>query len=141
MRKGNAIALISRIREKANRLIVSELEANGIVGIVPSHGDIVQILFEGEKFTMKDIAEKIHRTKPTVTVLIDKLVDCGYVVKEKNSTDKRETYIRLTENGLKLRPFFEAISKKLNDIVYSGLDNSEAEKFEMILLKINNRLS
>lgn len=141
MRKGNAIALMSQIREKANRLIVRELEAYGIVGLVPSHGDIVQILFEGEKFTMKDIAEKIHRTKPTVTVLIDKLVDCGYVVKEKNATDRRETYIRLTENGLKLRPYFEAISQKLNDIVYSDFGDSEAKKFEMMLLKINNRLS
>ncbi len=41
MSTGNTIMLISRIREKANRLIVHELEEHGITGIVPLHGDIL----------------------------------------------------------------------------------------------------
>lgn len=117
-----------------------ELEAHGIEGIVPSHGDIVRVLLEEEKSTMKEIAEKIHRTKPTVTVLVDKLVDYGYVIKEKNPTDRRETYIRLTAKGLKLRPRFEKISEKLNEIVYGGFNDYEAEQFEKMLATIYNRL-
>jgi hypothetical protein len=52
MHSGNALALISRIREKANRFIVRELENHGVNGIVPSHGVILIILFQGEKYTM-----------------------------------------------------------------------------------------
>ncbi len=36
VKKGNALSLISRIREKANRFIIRELENHGIKGIVPS---------------------------------------------------------------------------------------------------------
>ena len=118
MKQGNALALISRIREKANRFIVRELESHGIEGIVPSHGDILVILFQGEKYTMKKLADKINRTKPTVTVLIEKLVEYGFVEKEKSYTDSRVTYIKLTKKGIELKPIFDEISKKLNAILY-----------------------
>jgi MarR family transcriptional regulator, organic hydroperoxide resistance regulator len=138
MSNGNAIALISRIREKANRFIIHELEEHGITGIVPSHGDILNILFHEERCTMKDLALKIHRTKPNVTVLIDKLVECGYVKKEKSTEDNRITYISLTEKGTSLKPVFFYISKKLRKVVYGGLSDKDAESLEIMLLKINN---
>jgi len=141
MKQGNIISLISRITEKAHKLIVRELEAHGIDGIVPSHGDILVHLLTGEKYTMKDLAEKIHRTKPTVTVLVDKLVDLGYVTKEKSHEDSRVTFITLTEKGLALQPSFTAISKHLNDVVYKDLSDEQAEYIEEMLEKINRNLS
>jgi MarR family transcriptional regulator, organic hydroperoxide resistance regulator len=140
MKRGNAIALINRIAEKAHRLILRELEAHGIDGIVPSHGDILVHLFTGEKYTMKELAEKIHRTKPTVTVLIGKLVDLGYVVKEKSSEDSRVTFVGLTGKGLGLKPDFAEISEKLNAEVYRDFSDEEAQYFESILRKVNHNL-
>lgn len=138
MNTGNAIALISRIREKANRFIIHELEEHGITGIVPSHGDILNILFHEERCTMKDLAVRIHRTKPNVTVLIDKLVECGYVKKEKSTEDNRITYISLTEKGASLKPVFFYISKKLQKVVYGGLSDKDADSLEIMLQTINN---
>lgn len=140
MKKGNALALISRIREKANRFIVRELENHGIKGIVPSHGDILVILFQGEKYTMKELADRINRSKPTVTVLIDKLVEYGYVEREKSSTDSRVTYIKLTGKGTKLKPIFDDISKKLDALLYGELNDGEPEIFENLLHGVSSRL-
>ena len=139
MSGGNAIALISRIREKANRLIVSELEDHGIRGIVPSHGDILNVLFVEKRCTMNELAKKIHRTKPNVTVLIDKLVEYGYVKKEKSADDNRVTYITLMDKGENLRPVFLSISTKMNKIVYGRLSPGEAEALEQALQGINDR--
>lgn len=141
MKQGNAIALLSRITEKAHKLIVQELEAHGIDGIVPSHGSILVHLLTGEKYTMKELAEKIHRTKPTVTVLVDKLVNLGYVTKEKSNEDSRVTFITLTEKGLGLRTSFHTISETLNAVVYKDLSGEDAEYFEAILQKINRNLN
>jgi MarR family transcriptional regulator, organic hydroperoxide resistance regulator len=138
MSAGNAIALISRVREKANRFIVSELEDHGIVGIVPSHGDILNILLREERCSMKELAGKIHRTKPNVTVLVEKLVDYGYVKKEKSSEDNRVTYITLTEKGENLRPVFLSISNKMQKIVYRGLTEEESANLETVLMKISD---
>jgi MarR family transcriptional regulator, organic hydroperoxide resistance regulator len=139
MSRGNAIALISRIREKANRLIVSELEDHGIRGIVPSHGDILNILFREERSTMNELAKKIHRTKPNVTVLIDKLVEYGYVKKEKSATDNRVTFITLTDKGESLRPVFLSISTKLNKIVYGKIPAEESDDLEAMLQALSDR--
>lgn len=141
MKKGNALSLISKIREKANRFIIRELENHGVIGIVPSHGDILVALFKGEKHTMKELAEKIHRTKPTVTVLVDKLVEYGYVEKEKSNKDNRVTYIKLTEMGFELKPIFDDISQKLNFMIYGDFTDKEAEIFESILYNINQNLN
>lgn len=136
MKDNNIIALASRLTEKAHKLIIRELEARGIEGIVPSHGGILVQLFTGETYTMKELAEKIHRTKPTVTVLVDKLVSLGYVTKEKCSEDSRNTWIRLTKSGEELRPSFIEISAVVNSIVYQDMTEEEAEHIEGGLKKI-----
>jgi DNA-binding MarR family transcriptional regulator len=140
MKTGNELALISRIRKKANRVVVRELESRGIKGIVPSHGDILVSLFHGEKWTMKELADRINRTKPTVTVLIGKLVAYGFVEREKSDTDSRVTYVKLTRKGVELKPFFDDISESINAALYGGLADGEAEVFEALLNKVNARL-
>ena len=131
---------MSRIREQANKLIVRELRQRGVEGIVPSHGEIMVHLFAAEKCTMQNLAKQINRTKPTVTVLIEKLVACGYVVKEKSAEDNRVTLIKLTAKGWELKPIFEVISAKMNAVVYQGLCEEEAEMLEKVLTQINGNL-
>lgn len=140
MKENNIIALASRLTEKAHRLIIRELEARGIEGIVPSHGGILLLLFTGEAYTMKELAEKIHRTKPTVTVLVDKLVSLGYVTKEKCREDGRSTWIRLTKKGEALKPSFMEISAVVNAIVYQDMAEADAEQIERGLKKIISNL-
>lgn len=139
MLKKTALSLISRIRDSANKLIVSELEDHGVEGIVPSHGDILACLYQNGPVTMKDLSQYIHRTKPTVTVLVNKLVELGYVIREKDSGDNRITYIKLTEKGAGLEPVFNKISERLNEIIYAGLNETEGENFEKLLEKILQR--
>ena len=131
---------MSRIREQANKLIVRELRQRGVEGIVPSHGEIMVHLFAAEECTMQNLAKQINRTKPTVTVLIEKLVACGYVVKEKSAEDNRVTLIKLTAKGWELKPIFEVISAKMNAVVYQGLCQEEAEMLEKVLTQINGNL-
>jgi len=141
MRQNNAIALVSRITEKAHKRIARELETRGIIGIVPSHGGILSLLFSGERITMKDLAEKIHRTKPTMTLLIDKLVDFGYVTKEKNMEDGRSTYIKISEKGLRLKPIFIEVSENVNAVFYKGLSVNEVKCIEMLLGKVKRNFA
>ena len=136
----DTISLISRIRENANKFICQELEKNGITGIVPSHGDIMAVLFKSHKCTMKELAANIRRTKATLTVLVDKLEKIGYVKREKSSQDSRVTYITMTKKGLDLKPVFEDISQKLNNLVFTDVSEKEGETLHKILEKINKNL-
>ncbi len=131
-----ALSLIAKIHEKGNRYILDELNKNGITELAPSHGDILAMLYKYEKLTMKDLAEKIHRTKPTVTVLVDKLEKLSYVKREKSSEDSRITYIKLTKKGEEFRSIFEKISEDLNIMLYKNLSEEEANLLDNLLSKI-----
>lgn len=134
------IARISRISDKANRFIIQELEKRGIYGIVPSHGGILSFLYSHENITMKELAEKIHRSKPTVTVLVDKLVALGYVLKEKSDADSRVTYIRLTEQSKAFQKDFQEISQCLSHKVFQGVSEEQMNMVDPILEKIMHNL-
>ncbi|MEK3993122.1 MarR family winged helix-turn-helix transcriptional regulator [Robertmurraya sp. FSL R5-0851] len=136
MIKYDAASKIGKIRDAANKLILSEIEKHGVEGIAPSHGDILMCLYKKNGLSVKELAEKIHRTQPTVTVLIDKLVKLGYVEKRKNQEDSRVTIITLTEMGKQLEPIFKDVSRKLNQVIYGSLSVSEKEQLEQLLDRI-----
>ena len=135
MKNQRLITLSSRLAEKANKFIIAELKKYNLTEIAPSHGDILSLLFDGKAYEMSEIAKKIHRTKPTVTVLVEKLEKSGYVQRVKSDTDARFTNVSLTPKGFELKPVFETISEQLNALAYAGLREEEAMLLEILLEK------
>lgn len=133
---GKTLALISKIHKKGNDFIIKQLKLNGIEGLVPSHGDILIALYHNKKMTMNGIAKKINRTKPTVTVLVDKLEKLGFVEREICADDSRCTNICLTAEGEDFKPVFDKISKGLDNILYKNLSKAEIYMLDEILEKI-----
>lgn len=136
MNSRDAISLISKIRQKANGLIISEMSKHGIDGIVTSHGDIIYALFKNQRLTMAEITGKIGRDKSTVTALVDKLVRLGYVTKERDKEDSRIVFVTLTQRGNELEPIFEAISQEMLKVFYLNISEEEKEELIGILNKI-----
>lgn len=131
-----ALFLSSRIRELGNNFIISKLKENGYGELSPSHGDILVVLYKKNKLTMKEIADKIHRTKATLTVLVDKLEKLELIKREKSSEDSRITYITLTTKGEELKPVFNKISNELNSMLYQNLSREEAKQLDYLLEKM-----
>lgn len=138
--KKNLIALAAKTTELAHKLIILKLEENEIKGMVPSHGSILHLLYAKNRVTMKEISEFIHKTKPTVTVLVDKLINLDYVCKEKCEKDSRITYITLTSKGKSFESIFKQVSDEVNQIIYQNLTKEESQEIEVILSKVINSL-
>jgi len=134
----DAISLISKVREKVNRFIESEMSKHGLEGIVTSHGDIIYALFKSPRLTMAEIAEKIGKDKSTVTALVDKLARLGYVTKKRDTEDTRVVYVALTYKGNQLKPVFDAISNEVLDTFYLDISEKEKEDLIRILNKVYN---
>jgi DNA-binding MarR family transcriptional regulator len=132
------ISLISKIRESANKFIISEMDRWGIEGLAPSHGDILVALLKAERLTMKELAEKIDKDKSTVTALVEKLIKQRYVEKTRDIEDSRVVFVTLTRSGKALKPMFDAISEELLSVVYKDIQQSEKEELINTLTKIKN---
>lgn len=131
-----ALSLSSKIREAGNAFLIKKLKEQGLDSLAPSHGDILSVLYKYEKLTMKEIADRIHRTKATVTVLIDKLERENLVKREKSTADNRSTYIILTQKSIDLRPVLEKIAEELNTMLYKGFTKDEAKQLDQLLEKM-----
>jgi len=137
MNKYLAISKISQIRKDINNYIESELRNRGIEGLVVSHGNILDILYNSHgRLTMKEISDGINRSKSTVTQLVDKLLAYGYVTKETDIADKRISYIVLTEHGIGIKKDFKEISDNVMQEFFLGFTEAETE----ILLTLLDRV-
>lgn len=138
MKTDHIIALIARVRDRAYAFIIQELNRRHISGLVPSHGAILGNLFQKDKATMKELAEKISRDKSTVTALVNKLITAGYVTKENDPHDNRITRLCLTIKGKSLKPEFDQISKKLISTAFSGFTQKNKENTVIMMEKMLN---
>lgn len=136
MKLKDTLKQISFIREEAHKYIVEELQKKGIKGIVPSHGSILIALFSRKQMTLKEIANHIKRKQPTVTVLIEKLLENGYITKRKDVNDTRSSIVELTKKGEYFQTIFIEISNKLNEKMHKGLSKSELDILKVALKKI-----
>ncbi|MBQ8707567.1 MAG: MarR family transcriptional regulator [Succinivibrionaceae bacterium] len=127
--------LVSRVHELGNDYIANELKKRGAEELAPSHGDILFCLHQKGQLTMKEIAEMIHRTRPTVTALVSKLEKLDYVRRKASPTDGRSAIVELTEKGSAFMPAFEEISEGLNQMLYANLTDGEARQLESLLEK------
>ena len=75
--------------------------------------------------TASNIAKKLGITQGTLTINIDRLIAKGYVNKVKNESDRRVTYIELTDNGHKIRQKHNIIHKKSVEDAIKNLSTSE----------------
>ncbi|MGO4532462.1 MarR family winged helix-turn-helix transcriptional regulator [Paenibacillus sp. 2TAF8] len=138
MKTRDTISLISKIKEKTSRFILTEMAEQGIHDLATSHGDIIYALYNHQHMTMAEIAKNIRKDKSTVTALVDKLVRTGYVAKERDATDSRIVHVALTTKGEALQPIFEDISQRLLDTFYANVTDDEKKELLRILIKIHD---
>jgi DNA-binding MarR family transcriptional regulator len=94
---------IQGVAAKLRSLKVEEIEKNKDFSDISFTGfryiEAIELL-EGP--TLVVLAEHLKLSKPTVTVMVSKLVEGGFVVKQKSNTDARQQYLFLTRKGKSL---------------------------------------
>lgn len=140
MDKTDAISLISKIRHATNLYIEKELEVYAVKGLATSHGDILYALFANKVMTMAEIAKTIGKDKSTVTPLVRKLENTGFLYKEKDTIDTRVTLVKLTDKGMSLEKGFEEISKNLVKKFYQNISEEDADTFFKVLTQIHQNI-
>lgn len=136
MKMDNTFALIGKIYSGMGTLLVQELKKAEVDGIVSSHGAILMELFFQSELPMNVLAEKIGKMPQTVTSLVKKLVDMGYLETRKSESDRRTTMVLLTDKGRDLQPVFYSISEKLYDTQYMGMTAEEIQELRRLLMMV-----
>lgn len=134
----NTAHLLSSARRKINCFLDAEMEKAGIQGFVPSHGDLIATLLKHSPLTMTELAAAIQRDRSTVTTLVKKLHQLGYLELQENPKDTRSRLVSLTEKGNQLKAEFHPISQRLSQTIWQGISAEERKQFRSTLEKIIN---
>lgn len=69
---------------------------------VPQFLALVCLVRQGQGCQMGRLADEMHHTSPTMTGIIDRLVDAGLVERHSDSSDRRLVLVDLTDRGREL---------------------------------------
>lgn len=108
-------------------------------------------LFRGSSFFTSEIHHKVNPTitelaadlcvsKPSVSVIVDKLIQKGFVKKVQSADDKRTFYLHLTKSGRKCAIFNDSIHGRFAAKVKKILDGKEIDQLSFLLEKIIAKL-
>ncbi|BFH63131.1 MULTISPECIES: MarR family winged helix-turn-helix transcriptional regulator [Paenibacillus] len=91
---------------------------------------------------VSDLAEALSLTSPAITILTDKLIDLGYVQRERAETDRRVVYTKLTEKGLDIIDKMTEDQKEVIQLFLGGLSEEDIQHlrriFSSMLLNIDH---
>lgn len=87
-----------------------------------------------------DIAERLDMDKPTVSGIVNRLVEKNYVEKMANPEDKRSFILKLTNKSSSKIARLEEINQIVLSEAISGLTEEEKEAFKKMLSKIIDNL-
>jgi DNA-binding MarR family transcriptional regulator len=85
--------------------------------------------------TFSDLAKQLGVSKPSVTVIVHKLVKKGYVEKVQSTEDKRSFHILLTTKGRELAAIHDNLHQKIAHHFTSVLNEAELRQLGHLLHK------
>ena len=85
--------------------------------------------------SMSDIGKCLSMPKPHVTVIVDKLIEEGYVERQHDPNDRRIVNVLITEKGLK---DFEEIKLLVSENLKEKLHALSAEEQDLLMVSSQN---
>ena len=93
-----------------------------------------------ENLTQKALAEILNIDKSYMATILDYLEEKGFVIREKNPTDRREQLIKLTKLAQVSIPLIKEAITKLNERAFHNICQSNKQLFNEVLHTIQENL-
>lgn len=97
---------------------------------------VLRTLEDDKTLRVSDVAKRLNATNSYITLTSDKLVQKGYIIRERNDQDRRTVYLTLTEEGYKLVKEMDEIVYAYFNKTFGDISNEEMMQVISILQKI-----
>lgn len=128
--------LVARLHQVSGRVFAKKLKEYGIEEINPAQGRILFVLWENDGIPIRALAEKTMLEKSTLTSMLDRLEDAGYVTRTPSKEDRREIIISRTEKDRAFQKLYNEVSEDMTRLFYEGLTEKEVDQFEAWMRRI-----
>lgn len=91
--------LLDALRAIARELRLAEREVEHRLGLPPAQAQVLRHLGERSARSLGELADRTHTDPSSVSVVVQRLVERGVVVREAAADDRRRTELALTASG------------------------------------------
>lgn len=98
----------------------------------------LETIYQEPNPTFSSVAAALKLSKPSVTAIMNKFIESGYVYKQQNEEDKRIFHVYLTDRGRELIEGKNKAYKHLAKHIYDSLNISERITLERLFDRILN---
>ncbi|HYX07497.1 MAG TPA: MarR family transcriptional regulator [Bacteroidales bacterium] len=134
------ITLLIHKNEKMEDDLINSSDLNGIT---PKQLEVVDLIFRFHNPTITELSGFLGITKPSATVLIDRLCEKKLTKRIKSDTDRRSAHLHLTQEGEKIamlhKDLHTTFAKKLMGNLNRNEIQSLSEMLEKALQGISNQ--
>ncbi|OXM15435.1 MarR family winged helix-turn-helix transcriptional regulator [Paenibacillus herberti] len=109
------------------KLITSEWNRDNVNGLGLTHARILTLLASEGPQKASILADKLLITSGAVTGLADRLVELGYISRERGEQDRRVVLLSIEEPGLELLKFIDETRQALMHKLYKGMSEQEIQ--------------
>ena len=123
---------------RASNLLVGDLKKTlKNYPINATEFSVMEFLYSKGEKSIQEIRDRILLASGSATYVVDSLEKKGYIMRNVSQKDKRVTYIRLTEEGMKLIDDIFPIHKKNTKRIFEKINDKELVILKETLKKIN----
>ena len=131
--------LISKIHHLSGRIFAKKLREYQ-VEINPAQGRIMFVLWQKDGISISELAKKTSLGKSTLTSMLDRLEEMGYVTRIRSEEDRRSVLIKRTEKDDSWQEVYAQVSQDMGRQYYEGFSESEIDEFEQYLRRLLDNL-
>lgn len=112
---------------QVRRQINAEWNTYNVHGLGMTHGRMLIILAQSGAQKASALAEQLLITSGGVTGIADRLIELGYVKRERGEQDRRVVMLDITDEGLKIVNLIETIRSKMMHKLFDGMSVADME--------------
>lgn len=127
--------LINIILSKSEKLEESMKQESDLEGLTVKQLYCVELIHEMENPTSSELAQKLQITKPSTSVMLDRLEEHGFVQKIQSDNDRRAAHVHLTKKGDKAAHLHVDMHKEFAKLLTKDLTGSEKDILIVLLNK------
>ncbi|AIY85109.1 MAG: MarR family transcriptional regulator [Clostridium baratii] len=130
-------------------MLIKEIYANtmGIVsenlkesGFTNQQIMVIKLIAHNGQVTISQLCDEMFLAKGTVSGIVKRLEEAGYVKKIKNEEDKRNTYVTFSDKGMEFAKKFRNDINKSFDEIFRNFTEEEIIEVKSNLLKLRNKI-
>jgi len=138
-KKSTVLETVEMISQLMGELESKAFEQEGFSDITMHQMHYLETITSLGNPTSADLADSLGVTRPSVSTIVKKLIETGYLTKSKSEIDGRVYFLHLTDKGLRFNELHSEVHRILAQRIIENLARDEIETLSGLLERITHK--